>query len=244
MDGTREATVCPTCGGFGSIGHQWTEGTCLLPHRYDKPAHPPAATVGFCCAWHVQRHRDALAEIVELYATLADVLEPGSIPDDTAEHGKPKKAPASPAPVRLEAWAMLFDTDRMFLRQYGSDLPDVPAVLTGWADATWEAMHYTATVPTTVSGAAAILTANADTIAALPWVDDYDAELGWVRNALRRAHGLTTPHPLGDCLTVGCEGRVWRDPDGDGRPKCDRCARRYGTLDIVRLHVHERKASA
>lgn len=222
--------------------HEWTEGTCVLPHRYDKPQHPPPASIGYCCKWCVERHRLWLTEITELYATLYEVLEPGSIPDTTAEHAHVKKRPASPAPMRLEAWAMLFDTDRLYRTGRRDDLPDIPAALSGWADWVFETHGYTAPAPTTVTGAVAVLSSNAEHIACQSFVDDYDAELGWLRSALRAAHGISEPKPLGACLTVDCTGRVWRDKDG-GRPKCDRCGRRYGTLDIVRLHVHERTSA-
>ena len=228
-----DGEICQKCGAFGSMPHVWVEGQCVLPHRNHAPA-----KVGFCCVWCVDRHKQWLTEIVELYATLDQVLEPGSIPDDTAEHGHVKKRPASPAPIRLDAWSMLHDTARLFRTGSPSDLPDVPAVVATHAEALFDQLGW-GDPPTTLSGAAAALRANADTVAGSPWIDEYDADLAWVRKALRDAHGIHNPQPLGRCLTVDCGGRVWPDRD-DGRPKCDRCARRYGTHDIVRLHVQER----
>ena len=223
-------TACEKCGAFGDLGHSWTEGTCVLPHRYDKPNHPPAATVGHCCRWCVERHREWLTEIVELYATLEDVLEPGSVVETTGEYQKPRKQPASPAPVRLEAWAMLFDADRLYATGRFSALPDVPSVLSGWAGATFDELHYNATAPNTVTGAVAVLSANAETIAAAAFVDDYDAELTWVRTALRRAHGIVDVQPVGRCPSLDgngqqCGGPLWADTSGKMSVRCGNCER-------------------
>lgn len=245
-----ESKLCERCGSFGEIPHVWIEGDCVLPHKGHH-----WATIGLVCGGCVLRHVTALAEVVELFATLDQVLDPTSIPDDTAEHAHVKKKPASPAPMRLEAWAMLNDRARMGVvtrengvttaAYLGSALPDVPVVLAGWADHLWELLGYTGQAPTTVSGAAAVLTVNAETIARSPLVDDYDAELKWLRQALRAAHAITDQRPLGDCITVDhgadCGGQVWEDRDG-GKPRCDRCKRRYGTLDLVRVKAMGRTA--
>lgn len=234
-DTRAPGTVCDRCGAFGDMPHLWTAGDCVLGHRRHS-----LARFGFLCGWCIDRHRSWLTEIVELYATLDQVLEPGSVPDDTAEHGHVKKRPASPAPMRLDAWAMLFDRDRLYATGSPSDLPDVPAVVAVHADALWESMFGSERdAPWTLTAAAAHLAANAETAAGQSWIDELDADLHWCRTALRRAHGIANPQPLGHCLTVDCPGRVWPDRQ-DGRPQCDRCARRYGTLDLVRLHAYER----
>jgi hypothetical protein len=240
-----EATVCERCGAWGSLDHEWVEGDCVLPHRYDKKTHPPQAKVGWCCHGCIQRHINTLTQVVDMYAMLGDVLLAGSIPDDTAEHSHVKKQPASPSPLRLEAWAMLLDTDRLhaggtrnpdgtFTGGEPADLPDPAAVLQAWANNA----RGTFDVPFTVAGAANALTAHAETIAASPWVDEYDAELRWLHRHLKAASGTFDIAALGDCITVtdgrDCYGQVWPAPDGD-KPKCDRCGRRYGTLDLVRL---------
>jgi len=208
----------------------------------------------------VERHKTWLAEIVELWATLAEVIPAGSVPDDTAEHKRPRKQPASPAPLRLEAWAMLADRDRLHAHGARSDdgtlgadylhgtLPDVPAVLQGWASYAIESgAEPTASRVTTVSGAVVQLRSAAEHVACQPWIDEYDAELRWVRQSLRRAHGIGDPQRLGRCITVtdgrDCGGSVWPARDG-GKPKCDRCARRYETLDLVRLKATSRQESA
>lgn len=242
-------TVCDKCGAFGDMLHTWLETDCILQHRTHS-----RANVGHICQRCCDRHRSWLTEIVELYAGLPDVVDPSSIPDDTAEHKHTKKKPASPAPVRLDAWVMLADTGRLFTAvtsplggmqaaYLGSNLPDIPAVLTGWAQNAIDATGVTDTAPQTVSGAATVLTTHAETIGYQPWVDEYDAEIRWVRASLRRAHGIRPQKRLGACITVtdgkDCGGSVWPDRDG-GKPRCDKCARRYGTLDLVRLKAMQR----
>lgn len=261
-DDRAEAKVCDRCGAHGAIPHGYVDGDCMLPHRMTGDRHPPRAHHGLVCRYCIARWQEWLQEILELYATLGTVLEPGSIPDTTAQHDRPKKAPASPSPIRLEAWALLYGrlNDRATVLDRagnavrdntgkivtepavrGSNLPDIPELLTGWAQAAYDAQDWTAAAPTTVTGAVAALTAiPADTIGAQEWVDEYDAELKWIRRALRNAHGITDPQPIGKCLTVDCRGRVWADKD-TGEPKCGECKRRYGTLDLVRLKANEKR---
>jgi hypothetical protein len=247
-----ETAPCSKCGHTDGV-HPWTEGDCILPHHKTHSR----ATTGHICGWCVDRHKDWLREIVELYATLGRVVAQGSIDEGTIEYQKPRKKPASPALMRLDAWAMTQDTGRLFAggeKQrdgthtigYMNALPDVPAVLATWTEAVIEAVGWTSTAPSTVTGCSALLTTQAEQIGHLPLVDDYDAELGWLRRSLRRAHGITDPQALGKCLTVTdqreCGGRVW--PNGSENPKCDRCGRRYGTLDLVRLKVNEKREAS
>ncbi len=215
-----------------------------MPHRKHS-----RATIGHCRRWCTERHVSWLTEIVDLYATLPDVIEQGSIPDDTAEHKRPRKQPASPALMRLAAWAMIHDTARLFAHgdrledgtyeeEYLRGLPDVPEVLAGWAQNTVDSQGVlTDMMLTTVSGAVALLKINAEHNATQPWIDVYDAELYWIRLSLRNAHAISDPTPLGHCLTVidgrDCTGLV--QPVQGQQPKCDRCGRKYGTLDLVRL---------
>lgn len=242
--------ACERCGARRHEQHRWEEGDCLLPHRRHV-----AATIGHLCVGCVDRHRAWLDEIVELYATLPHVVALGSVPDNTADHKRTKR-PASPAQMRLIAWAMINDAGRLFARgerqeagqpldpDYLRGIPDPPPVLGSWAqyciDSQGITMHVEADA---LSTNATLLKLAADHIAGQPWVDEYDAEVGWIRRTLRNAHGITDPQPLGKCITVtngrDCTGRVWRDPDTSQDPKCDRCARRYKPLDLVRLRKME-----
>jgi len=225
--------VCDRCGAFGDIPHGWIEGDCILPHRSHS-----RATIGHVCEWCIGRHRKTLIEIVDLYATLHEVIPLGSVPDDTATEKKHLKRPASPAQMNLAAWAMLHDRDRMFRTGEFSDLPDVPAVLAEKAQELYDALGWTAAAPTSASGAGGVLRAHAEDVAVQPWIDTYDAELRWLIAKLRMAHHMDTPRPLGRCLSVGCGGKVWRDKAGR-EPACDRCQRRYGNRDQAKLRVQE-----
>lgn len=241
------SNLCERCGAFGTLGHSWVEGDCVLPHRN----HSQRLVTGtHVCEPCTERWADWLAEILDLYATLGDVLLAGSVPDDTAQHKHQRKAPASPSPLRLDAWALLHNQvndhidngDGTISAAYlGPNLPNIPEVLTGWAQAVFDALAWTHKAPDTVSSATAVLRGHTTILAGLPDVDTFDAELRWVRKALRDAHGLAAPKPLGSCLTVGCTGRVWPDP-AHRDPQCDRCRRRYGTNDLVRLKWNEASA--
>lgn len=250
-----ESKLCERCGAFGDLQHEWREGDCILPHK----GHAKAS-IGHICERCVERHKTWLTEITELYSYLGSMVDPAAIPDDTAEHKHVKKKPASPAPFRLDAWAMTIDRGRLFARGGRKDdgtltvdylhgtLPDVPEVLQGWAGYAIETgAALTSTHITTVAGAVIQLQSAAEHIAGQPWIDEYDAELRWVRNALRRAHGITDPQHLGECITVtdgrDCGGIVWPARDG-GKPKCDRCRRQYGTLDLVRLKAMNREEAS
>lgn len=220
-------TACTRCGAFGDLPHGWVEGDCVLPHKNHS-----RATIGHVCRHCVDRQRDWLREIVELYGTLYLVIEPGSVPDDTAEHGKPRKQPASPAPLRLDAWAMLFDRLRLYRTGRDADLPDVPAVLADLAQRCIDSQGWTATAPDTITGAAAHLTAHAEHIAREPWIDEYDAELGWVRRRLRAAHGIADRKPVGRCPSLDgygreCGGPLWLATDGGMAVDCGRCRRHF-----------------
>lgn len=232
-------TACTRCGAFGNLPHGWIEGDCILPHK-NHSRHLLAGT--HICEPCIERHAEWLSEIPDMYATLPNVVLTGSIADDTAEHKRPKKQPASPSPLRLDAWAMLHpeylnawikDETTGQLRHTGTHgLPDVPAVLAAWAQACYDTLGWNDTAPTTVSGACAVLSSHTQHMASLPDIDTYDAELRWLRRALRAACGISDPEPLFACLTLDCGGNVWRMTAGS--PACDRCRRRYAALDYVR----------
>lgn len=227
---TDDRAACRKCGSLDNDKHGWVEGDCVLPHRTHS-----RATLGHVCARCVTKHRTWLAEIVELYATLNLVLLVGSVPDNTADHKRPKKAPEAPAPVRLEVLAMTADRDRLRRTGAWSDLPDTPAVLTDLAlrycdDNSLEG----ASLSGNASTAAVLLIEHAEALVRLPWVDEYDAELGWVRAKLRLAHGLSdlAAKPVGKCPSLDgnghtCNGPLWPDTGGALAVECGRCHRHF-----------------
>ena len=242
---------CRRCG--ETEGHRRLDNDCILRHR--KPH--TRATHGHLCETCIDKHKDWLKEIPDLYTTLDQVVLAGSISEEVGEHMRTKKAPASPSPLRLDAWALLHPWQlneqittgirlpdgsyEMVEATLGANLPDVRAILARWAQRTYDHLGW-GTAPSDLSGAAAALWAQADTTAALDNVTLFDAELRWIRRSLRTAHGLTDPKPLGDCLTVAggeqCAGKVMPDRYG-GRPKCTRCGRRYSDVDLVKLQITE-----
>jgi hypothetical protein len=89
-------------------------------------------------------------------------------------------------------------------------------VVEAWAQALYEATYAGDPPDYTLAAAAAVLSANADSMARLPVVDEYDAELRWVRSHLRRAHGINNPKPVGRCPSLDgdgneCGGALWPD---------------------------------
>lgn len=240
-------TVCSRCGavaGSETLGtHQWQDSDCILPEHDYRRAHPPHATVGYCCRGCVDRLTDWLGEITDLYATLPDVIDLGSVPDDTAQH-RHMKRPASPAPMRLEAWAMIHDRDRLYRTGEPSDLPDVPAVV---ADLAYRVGDELGVEPArnladSLTASATFLAGRLERAAGSAWIDELDAELRWLRRQLRQAHG--NPQPIGRCISIvdgrECRGQVWPSKrQHDPRPECSRCRRRYDERDVARLTLTE-----
>jgi hypothetical protein len=224
---------CPRCLETGA--HTWVEGDCVLRHNYSGHRHPPRAVHGNACPHCIERQKSWLLEIVELFATLAEVLLPGSIPDTTAEHKRPKKGAEAPVPVRLGALAMLYDRARLNRTGDHSDLPDVPGVLTDLAQRISDDLGVAgAYLDGTLARAAHILTVRAEDIGSSAWIDEYDAELAWVRSALRREHGLSDlpKQPVGRCPSLDgdgqqCAGPLWPDRHGAMAVECGRCRRRF-----------------
>lgn len=231
--------LCERCGAFGDVPHGWVEGDCVLPHRSHSRK---LVEGGLVCQPCADRWVEWLDEVIELYGTLESVLYVGGASDPAVDRVSHGKRTGSPSPIRLTAWALYWnEVNDHIEHQDGSttatyldgNLPDIPAVLAGWAQAIYEDRYDgTSIVAFTAYAGAAWLKANITTVAASPLLDDFDTELKWVRRALRQAHGITDPEPMFACLEVDCAGYVW--PMSAGAPACDHCHRRYGTLDQVR----------
>lgn len=242
---SETANLCERCGAFGEIPHGWVEGDCVLPHR----AHSRKLVAGtHVCEPCLERWDEWLAEVVDLYATLPDVLRVGSISDDTAEH-QHMKVSGSPALMRLGAWALLHPRmlnshvkgDDGELHHTGTDgLPDVADVLHNHAQAVYDAKGWTGQAPDTVSGAAAVIRSNREVLAGTPDVDTFDAELRWVRRSLRTAHGISDAKPVGRCPSLDgwgreCGGPLWPARGGSMSVSCSHCGRKFGQAFLSHL---------
>jgi hypothetical protein len=247
-DGPAPGEKCDVCGSPAGEPHTPVEGDCILPHDYDQADHPPRARVGWCCASHVHRHRYWLAQIDELWETLDRVTALGTVRDNTADHRRTGKAPASPVPFRTLAWALHFGRIRTSVKQsdgslkpalLGEHLPKIDQRLNRWV----AALHASGWQGDRSSNAIFQLRRAAEHIAAQPWVDEYDAEIRWIWRTLRRAHGLPDrDKTLGRCLTIkdghDCGGTVREVPNGS--PRCDTCRRQYeDPHDLMRLKITE-----
>ena len=245
-------SVCGKCGAFGDLPHTWAEDDCLFSlHDKHRDPHTPAR-VGRVCRGCISRWSEWISEIVDLYAAVPELIEHGSVPDDTAEHKHAKHQKVSPAPWRMSAFEAhregawnwwLDDGEGNYTSPYLTGDAPTWLTLSNWAQAVSDAQGwvYDRSLATVTSNAA-LITTNLPTLAALPDVDTFDAELAWVRRFLRTASGITDPEPLFRCLNVHCGGNVWKMTTG--HPTCDRCARRYTGADYVRgrgNELHDRR---
>lgn len=92
-----------------------------------------------------------------------------------------------------------------------------------------------------VHGEAGYLLRALDRLVERVWVDECMAELRLVWATLTRAHGLVSGDSLGDCFTVGCAGKVYRDRF-TGFPECRVCHRQYNGIDALKLRLTEEAA--
>jgi hypothetical protein len=252
---------CGRCGAEDEQPHEWTDGDCVLPvHRNHSRR---LVDGGHVCIWCVERHRDWLAEIVELFTTLPYVLE--SLEAGEPEIGtKPSKQPDAPAPCRLEILSLmnpgringriqdgLLPDGRIKWRSAlgGDNLPDVPATVGVLAANLHEAMYgVTGTVGDTLAGAAAFLQANIERLACDPEIDTADAELTWVRRHLLAAHGLKdrpavvvnrkADAPMICPTLIGqfsCGGALIPDTTGELAVHCAKCQRVFQEHELRRL---------
>jgi hypothetical protein len=191
---------------------------------------------GMLCARHVRTLRNWLAEIVEAYALLDDVIEPGSIQREPGQRRQRNLEP--PTPVRLEVVALRDVRNPMAVR--GGDVPSVLGELSGYSQVVREERHLAIpTTPATVTGESALLTAHLDWICTQPWVDELHAALKAVRSALLDAIGEPKVKPIGRCPVIltdvtdteeglvethaPCEGPLFPDRWGAMRVTCAAC---------------------
>jgi hypothetical protein len=81
------------------------------------------------------------------------------------------------------------------------------------------------------------------------WVDTLAEDVGALHRQVRALAHDRPPGPLGSCLTVTCDGTVYRfnlhgDQSREDAGRCDGCGRTYSGVDLVRLAVAQNGASA
>jgi hypothetical protein len=131
-----------------------------------------------------------LAELLERYAALPDLLMPGSgVPG-------PRTKPTSRPPLRIDVCAHLDarGTDSTIL------------LLHSWARMVREERDLSAPERVTVSGEVDLLTTHNDWVCDQPWIDDYAKEIRHELNLLRGLAGERGPARIGQCPAVDEDG--------------------------------------
>lgn len=219
---------------------------CVLPHRDDAEADP------LVCGWHRGALRRLPGEIREAWFDLALIAEAGSAPKDAAPKTRRTKSASPPTPVNLDV-VVLRDprTATTELRQilrdgHPADLSrpasNVLTAVASWVLLLAEERPLTATLPSSVIGQLDLLERHTDWIAQQPWIDDYWAELGGIRSALRSALRDRASTKVGRCYLPtddgsDCHGNLLRR-NGELSVRCHRCGARWVTAaELARLEL-------
>lgn len=186
------------------------------------------------CEWHYREYRDAIADLVDLYALLPTMLDPSSAPDATGI--KPKRTDP-PAPLRLEVVAL------MDPRTQTSDTSmHVIGVLGSWAGMIREELNLAQPAVETMTSAQRTLVKHAVWCAGRGWFNDMRTEVLDVVKALRTVTGMHPPKPVGRCHLPGkddekCNGHVF-EIEGTGGLRCSRCRAQWVTpQEIARFDL-------
>lgn len=93
--------------------------------------------------------------------------------------------------------------------------------------------------PARVSLASVIgyLLSQVDWAAGDPGVAEFAGQIRRLHTQARTVAHDTPPRPLGTCLSVGCDGRVFPPPPRSDTAHCSRCDRSYTGLGLVRLRL-------
>lgn len=213
--------LCERCGQPLGAPHLPLPSDCVMSH-----ADPHIeGYVGYLCRRHYGWVDRTLAEILELFALLPDVIVPG--PGGDTRSGT---RVGSPAPGRVEVMAL---TDPRGIHEWIDDpdaIPDLPGALALWLRVMAEdrpewSKHGLDNWDGTLASTVRILRKERNWLAQQPWVDDYANELSDLHRAVARGVGDTMwPRPVGKCpnctrpmfITVGvdeisCKGchSVW-----------------------------------
>lgn len=216
-----------------------TPALCVLRHK-----EPAEATHGRVCAHHSQALREALQDVIELFALSRLFLLPGSIISDGSKH---TKAAEAPAPIRLEvaalsdrrnpatvpmSFAANYDWAKNLLVNNGPDIPDIPGTLEDWAGWVTDERELTPLAKGwTITQSVQRLHAHLAWITAQELVVEFEESLRDMRRALAHAAGEKPAEPVGRCPSLDGDGRMCNGPLWPRRDvmavDCGRCARHY-----------------
>ena len=219
---------------------------CPTCREADQPEHEPQpapAEEGYLCKRDATRLFRWLETILDDTARL-DVRIPTDYGWD--KEGGHQKVTGSPALVRLDVAALTDHRTTSVVSEDTEEYPenndpreaiDIPGRVCSWAQMFTEELELTRPVGT-MAEAVSVLTAMWERLVALPWVDDFYADMHTIRQLLDQAHNVERPKPMGECFT--CEAALYSRP-GCTDVRCGKCGRRYNGLDIVKLEVQRRR---
>lgn len=204
--------------------------------------------IGLLCARHAHTLRTWLVDVVEAYALLDFVIEPGSV-QTGSDSVKRRRSDEAPPPIRLDVAALRDRRNLAAVR--GGDIPSVLGVMASWAGLVREERHLaTPATAATVAGEAEVLSVHLDWICAQPWVDELHRELKQLRAPLLAAIGEPPRKPIGNCPVVliglaeeagevvewrrTCDGPLYPDRWGAMRVHCASCGEEWGEEFIRR----------
>jgi hypothetical protein len=207
---------------------------CVLGHP-----EPAERYVGYACRRHYHWIDRTLAEIVELFALLDDVLLPG--PANGGDRHATRDG--SPAPGRVEVMAL---TDKR-ARGIGDstqrdDIPDVPGTLYGWVRVLIEERGVTDDQDGTVTGSIRLLRHERHWIANQDWLDIFAEEITDLHRAVARGVGDSMwPRSIGKCPNCGTP---MYPTIGADEAHCRKCKSSWTGIALARLRlIHEQEAS-
>lgn len=202
-------------------------------HQHDEIRRP--ARVGALCQPCADRIVEALADIPDLWAEVADID-----PHDPAPSGggrRSGKAPASPALIRLDLMVLHGDGEE------GDGVLPVGRTMFGWVQKLADRGIKPERPATDLSGVVAFLRTWHENLCAQPFAVDYYREITGVRTALRRALGL--PGPIARCWghppDRTCGRLLYAPLPGRSTVTCssEDCHRTYTGAELLRLAAND-----
>jgi hypothetical protein len=70
-----------------------------------------------------------------------------------------------------------------------------------------------------------------------PGIAELASQIRHLHTQVRSAAHDAPPKPIGECLTVGCDGKVYPPPSRRDSTRCSQCGRHYTGLGLVKLQL-------